>query len=240
MLTHFSDQCALRKPCTQPNACYFWPMPQNAFAHVNEWVFDLDNTLYPPAMRLFDQIEMKMRGFMVDTLGIDDAEANYLRKHYWEVHGTTLAGLMREHGIQAEPFLTEVHDISFDALQPDPDLASLIKNLPGRSIVYTNGTKPYAEQVLAARGLDGVFDAIYGIEHADYIPKPERNAFDRVFGQDGLTHKNAAMFEDEVRNLEVPHAMGLRTVHVAPEPSGEDYVHFHTDDLTAFLRQISG
>lgn len=214
-------------------------MPQTSFAHVNEWVFDLDNTLYPPSVRLFDQIEAKMRGYMVENLGIDHAEANHLRKHYWEVHGTTLAGLMREHGIEPDPFLDAVHDISFDALQPDPDLASLIRNLPGRSIVYTNGTKPYAEQVLAARGLSGLFDAIYGIEHAQYLPKPERGAFDRVFGQDGLTHENAAMFEDEVRNLKVPHAMGLRTVHVAPEPSDKDYVHFHTTDLTAFLRQIS-
>ena len=214
-------------------------MPQTAFAHVNEWVFDLDNTLYPPAMRLFDQIEEKMRGYMVENLGIDHAEANHLRKHYWEVHGTTLAGLMREHGIEPDPFLTAVHDISFEVLQPDPDLASLIRNLPGRCIVYTNGTKPYAEQVLAARGLSGLFDAIYGIEHANYLPKPERGAFDLVFGADGLNHENAAMFEDEVRNLEVPHAMGLRTVHVAPENAGKEYVHFHTDDLTAFLRQIS-
>lgn len=220
------------KPMTQTN-------PQSVLAHVNEWVFDLDNTLYPPAVRLFDQIEHKMRGYMVEKLGIDQAEANHLRKHYWEVHGTTLSGLMREHGIEPDPFLTAVHDISFDALQPDHELASLIKNLPGRSIVYTNGTKPYAEQVLAARGLDGLFDAIYGIEHANYLPKPERGAFDRVFDHDGLTHKNAAMFEDEVRNLEVPHAMGLRTVHVAPEATNDHYVHFHTDDLTAFLRQIS-
>ena len=215
-------------------------MPQTAFAHVNEWVFDLDNTLYPPAMRLFDQIEEKMRVYMVENLGIDHAEANHLRKHYWEVHGTTLAGLMREHGIEPDPFLTAVHDISFDVLQPDPDLANLIKNLPGRCIVYTNGTKPYAEQVLDARGLSGLFDAIYGIEHANYLPKPERGAFDLVFGADGLNHENAAMFEDEVRNLEVPHAMGLRTEHVAPETAGKEYVHFHTDDLTSFLRQISG
>jgi putative hydrolase of the HAD superfamily len=215
-------------------------MPQNAFSHVTEWVFDLDNTLYPPAVRLFDQIEEKMRSYMVRELGIDEAEANHLRKHYWELHGTTLAGLMREHNIAPDPFLVAVHDISFEALQPDADLAHLIKNLPGRRIVYTNGTKPYAQEVLKARGLDNIFDAVYGIEHADYQPKPKRSAFEMVFGKDGTTTQNAAMFEDEVRNLAVPFEMGLRTVHVAPEPTGEDYVHFHTDDLTAFLRKISG
>ena len=214
-------------------------MPKHTFAHVSEWVFDLDNTLYPPAVRLFDQIEEKMRAYMVRELGIDPVEANHLRKHYWEVHGTTLAGLMIEHKIDPDPFLESVHDISFDALQPEPDLAHLIQNLPGRRIVYTNGTKPYAQEVLKARGLSHVFDAVYGIEHADYQPKPRRAAFEMVFGKDGVTTQNAAMFEDEVRNLAVPFEMGLRTVHVAPEPTGDDYVHFHTDDLTVFLRKIS-
>lgn len=214
-------------------------MPKHTFAHVSEWVFDLDNTLYPPAVRLFDQIEEKMRAYMVRELGIDPVEANHLRKHYWEVHGTTLAGLMIEHKIDPDPFLESVHDISFDALQPEPDLAHLIQNLPGRRIVYTNGTKPYAQEVLKARGLSHVFDAVYGIEHADYQPKPRRAAFEMVFGKDGVTTQNAAMFEDEVRNLAVPFEMGLRTVHVAPEPTGDDFVHFHTDDLTAFLRKIS-
>jgi putative hydrolase of the HAD superfamily len=213
---------------------------KSALAHVTEWVFDLDNTLYPPAVRLFDQIEEKMRAFMVAELSIDAAEANRLRKHYWEIHGTTLSGLMRVHDIKPDKFLRDVHDISFADLQPDPELASLIKNLPGRSIVYTNGTKPYAQQVLKARGLGGLFDEIYGIEHANYQPKPERAAFDIVFGQDGLTHKDAAMFEDEVRNLEVPKSMGLRTIHVAPQPANEGYVDFHTDNLTEFLRHISG
>ena len=215
------------------------PDPSSAFARVTDWVFDLDNTLYPPAARLFDQIEEKMCTFMVKELGVDQDEANHLRKRYWEVHGTTLSGLMKEHDIQPEQFLIDVHDITFDVLQPAPDLAALIKNLPGRSIVYTNGTKPYAEQVLKARGLDGIFDQVYGIEHANYLPKPQRAAFDIVFGLDRLPQQTAAMFEDEARNLEVPRDMGLLTVHVAPEPDHAEYVDFHTDDLTDFLRKIS-
>ena len=214
-------------------------MIKHNFEHVREWVFDLDNTLYPPAVRLFDQIEEKMRAYMVRELNIDPAEANRLRKHYWELHGTTLAGLMIEHSIDPDPFLEDVHAISFEALQPAPDLAQLIQNLPGRRIVYTNGTRPYALEVLKARGLSHVFDAVYGIEHADYQPKPRPEAFEMVFGKDGITPQKAAMFEDEVRNLAVPFQMGLRTVHVAPEATNDDYVHFHTDDLTAFLRKIS-
>lgn len=215
-------------------------MPNQSFAHVDTWVFDLDHTLYPPKMQLFDQIEARMVGYMTRELGLSNAKANLLRRSYWETYGTTLAGLMREHDVAPDPFLDEVHDISFDVLTPDPDLAARISDLPGRRIVYTNGHKPYALEVLSARGLTGLFDAVYGIEHASYCPKPEKAAFDQVFRLDGLNPKSAAMFEDDPRNLKVPHALGLQTVHVAPTPEPLDHVHHHTDDLSAFLSSLKG
>ncbi|WP_338113501.1 pyrimidine 5'-nucleotidase [Pacificoceanicola onchidii] len=214
-------------------------MARSFFSHVRAWVFDLDNTLYPPAVRLFDQIEVKMTDFVMRVTGEDRPEANRLRKHYWAAHGTTLAGLMREHKIDPDAYLEEVHDIRFDALTPDPHLADLIAALPGRKIVYTNGSAPYAAQVLQARGLDAAFDAIYGVEHAGYAPKPERAAFETVFRRDGLDPEEAAMFEDDTRNLAAPHAMGMRTVHVAPDPAPHPHIHHHTDDLAEFLSQIS-
>lgn len=226
------------------------PLPQTAqrikllamvkqhFSHVRYWVFDLDNTLYAPSVRLFDQIERRMNAFVVRVLGVDDTEANRLRKHYWQLHGTTLAGLMAEHKIDPDAYLEEVHDISFDALAPDPHLAELIGNLPGRRIVYTNGSAPYAAQVLKARGLDAAFDAIYGVEHAGYRPKPEEDAFRTVFERDGTDPLRAAMFEDDPRNLTAPHAMGMRTVHVAPERAAGTHIQHHTDDLPAFLGQL--
>ncbi len=209
------------------------------FSYVDVWVFDLDNTLYPPHMRLFDQIEDRMTAWVAELLGVDRAEADRLRKHYWARHGTTLAGLMEEHGMAPEAYLTHVHDISFDILSPDPALAAAIASLPGRRIVYTNGTAPYARDVISARGLEGLFDAVYGIEHAGYQPKPRTAAFRAVFGADGLAPERAAMFEDDPRNLAAPHAMGMRTIHVAPEPDPAEHIHHHTDDLTAFLRQLS-
>lgn len=205
------------------------------FAHVEAWVFDLDNTLYPPSARLFDQIEVRMTTFVMEALGVTRTEADRLRKHYWRSYGTTLAGLMREHGVDPGPYLNVVHDISFDALQPDPVLAGHIANLPGRRVVYTNGCAPYAERVIAARGLGGLFDAVYGVEHADFLPKPERGAFDLIFARDGLQTARAAMFEDDVRNLAVPHLLGMRTVHVAELAEPADHIHHHTDDLTRFL-----
>ncbi len=213
-------------------------MVADLFSHVSHWVFDLDNTLYPPRVRLFDQIEVRMTNWVMEELGVDRAEADRLRNKYWREHGTTLAGLMREHGVDPGPYLHDVHDISFDALEPDHDLASHITNLPGRKIVYTNGSAPYAEQVLAARGLSGLFDAIYGVEHADFHPKPDRAAFDAVFARDGVKPEVAAMFEDDPRNLAVPHELGMKTVHVAPEPEPAEHIHHHTDDLTAFLERL--
>lgn len=213
-------------------------MVKSHFSHVRHWVFDLDNTLYPPSARLFDQIEVKMTDYVMAELGVDHAEADRLRKHYWREHGTTLAGLMQEHGIDPDPYLVAVHDISFAPLDPDAELAARIRDLPGRRIVYTNGSAPYAERVLEARGLAGLFDGIYGVEHADYRPKPERQAFDTVFAKAGIAPQSAAMFEDDPRNLAAPHAMGMRTVHVAPDPHDGDHIHHHTDDLTGFLSRL--
>ena len=211
--------------------------PQD-FSHVEAWVFDLDNTLYPPSARLFDQIEIRMTTFVMEALGVAREEADRLRRHYWRTYGTTLAGLMREHGVDPGPYLTVVHDISFDVLEPDPELAARIADLPGRRVVYTNGCAPYAQRVIEARGLGGLFDAVYGVEHADFLPKPERGAFDRVFGRDGLQTGRAAMFEDDPRNLAVPHALGMRTVHVAEEEDPAGHIHHHTDDLAGFLRRL--
>jgi putative hydrolase of the HAD superfamily len=210
-------------------------MVKGSFSHVTTWVFDLDNTLYPPHARLFDQIEIRMTRFVMQALGVDRARADHLRRAYWAQYGTTLAGLMREHDVDPGPYLTDVHDISLDHLETDPDLAAHITALPGRCIVYTNGTAPYAERVLAARGLAGLFDAVYGVEHAGFLPKPERAAFETVFARAGVEPSQAAMFEDDERNLAAPHDMGMRTVHVAPTAHVAAYIHHHTDDLTGFL-----
>jgi len=215
-------------------------MAADQFTHVETWVFDLDNTLYPPAMRLFDQIDRRMTAYVQRELQVDHTTADRLRHQYWRDYGTTLAGLMHHHGIDPEPYMVEVHDIDFTVLSPEPALGAAISRLPGRRIVYTNGSAPYAERVLEARGLSGLFAAVYGVEHAGYAPKPRADAFARVFAMDGLTPARAAMFEDDPRNLKVPHDLGMRTVHVAPEPDGADHIHHHTDDLAAFLQRLLG
>ncbi len=209
-------------------------MPRHLFAHVETWVFDLDNTLYPTSIRLFDQIETRMSDYIVRTLGLNADEAQALRTRYWHSYGTTLAGLMREHGHDPEPYLAEVHQIDLSGVPPAPALSAAIGRLPGRKVVFTNGSREHARRVTKAAGLDGAFDALYGFEDAAYVPKPEAAAFAAVFALDRLEPARAAMFEDDQRNLAVPHGLGMRTVLVGP-PASHPHVHHQTEDLAGFL-----
>ncbi len=209
------------------------------FNRIRTWVFDLDNTLYAPEAALFAQIELRMTDWVMAAIGVDRAEADRLRRVYWRDYGTTLAGLMAEHDVDPAPYLNEVHDIDMTHLRADPVLAAGIDALPGRKIVYTNGSAPYACRVLQARGLTSVFDAVYGVEHANFRPKPDRAAFETVFAADGLDASRAAMFEDDPRNLAAPHDMGMCTVHVAALPAPAPHIHHHTDDLAGFLASIT-
>lgn len=213
-------------------------MPRSAFQRVDAWIFDLDNTLYHPSARLFDQIEARMTEFVATALGVARDEADRLRAHYWRTYGTTLAGLMREHGVDPGPYLDAVHDITLDHLPTDPTLRDRISALPGKRVVFTNGPRAHAERVADARGLAGVFDAIFGIEDAHFIPKPERAAFDRVLGMANIAPARAAMFEDDPRNLAVPHAMGMVTVQVHTPRDPAPHVHHHAKDLSVFLSHL--
>ena len=203
------------------------------------WIFDLDNTLYPPTDDLFGQMDARFSAYVARLTGLDHARALKLCGEYWTEYGSTLTGLIAHHDVDPHHFLADVHDIDVSHLQEDAALKVTIGRLKGRKIVYTNGSENHAKRVLAARGLTSVFDAVYGVEHADFKPKPTLDAFARVFAKDGVTPTTAAMFEDEARNLEVPHALGMRTVHVHPQHALHDHVHHHTDDLTAFLSQLN-
>lgn len=219
------------------------------FNGVDVWIFDLDNTLYPPEARLFTQIEARMQAYVERLLGVEGAEAARLRDHWWRAHGTTLAGLMAEHAIDPRPYLAEVHDIDFAPLLPAPDLGAAIAALPGSKIVHTNADATYAGRVLARRGLQG-FEAVYGIEETGFHPKPDARAYAAVVAAHGIDPARAAFFEDDPRNLEQPHALGMRTVLVGRGRHGPDelapdhphgaHVHHRTDDLTAFLRALAG
>lgn len=208
------------------------------FAHVGTWVFDLDNTLYPPSADLFGLMDVRFSNYVGRITGLDKTAANALCHDYWQSYGSTLVGLIEHYDIDPHDFLADVHDIDISHLEPCDHLHTALQALPGRKIVYTNGSSNHAQRVLAARGLTRAFDAVYGVEQAEFQPKPTQAAFDTVFAKDGVTPKTSAMFEDEPRNLKVPHAMGMRTVHVHPQAHEADHIHHHTDDLATFLSQL--
>lgn len=208
------------------------------FTHVDTWVFDLDNTLYHPSAGVFDRLDVRFSAYVTRLTGLDRDRALQLCGEYWRSHGSTLAGLMADYDVDPHDFLADVHDIDISHLRPDPGLAVAVGALPGRKVVYTNGSHNHAIRVLTARGLTRVFDAVYGVEHADFKPKPTAAAFDAIFARDGITPQTAAMFEDEARNLAVPHALGMRTVHVHDTPEVADHIHHQTSDLTGFLSQL--
>ena len=207
-------------------------------ANIDCWIFDLDNTLYPASTDLFAQVCEKMTSYIANTLNVDKAKADKMRYEYWQKYGTSLAGLMKNFKIDPDHFLEVVHDIDFSVLNKDSKLVDTLNELPGRKIVYTNGTVPYAKEVLKYRGLADVFDEIYGVENANYIPKPSPEAFKLIFAKANVIYNRSAMFEDEVRNLKAPFDLGLKTILICDSPTNETYVDYSVKNLTDFLRQI--
>lgn len=228
------------------------PSRQPDLAHVSDWIFDLDNTLYPPSCQLFTQMDARMRSFICNLLNVDAEEAYRLQKLYFREHGTTLSGLMKLHNVPPADFLTHVHDLDVTVIPENPGLGVALARLPGRKLVFTNGTVAHAERVLGRLGVMHVFDDIFDIVHADYHPKPRPESFSRFVARHGIKPAEAVMFEDLARNLLPAHAMGMTTVLVRPkdghgdpavrswsEPGAEaDHIHYQTEDLTAFLAGV--
>lgn len=222
----------------------------SSFKQTNTWIFDLDNTLYPASCRLFDQMHVKMGEYVMRRFGVEYAEAKRIQKELFYKHGTTLRGLMVEHGESPEQFLEHVHDIDYSPVQQDASLRCALEQLPGRKLVFTNGTTRHAERVIARLGVEGLFEGIYDIVDADHIPKPTREPYDKFIDLYGVNANRSAFFEDIARNLEVPHALGMTTVlitddenHDAKHLNGDSdvaHVHHVTQDLTEFLNRIAG
>jgi len=213
-------------------------MKNKSFKKIKFWIFDLDNTLYPKSANLFSEIEKKMTTYVMKQLNVDFEKANFLREYYWKNYGTTLSGMMKEHNIDPEPFLYEVHDIPLESLTIDYLLVAEINKLTGTKIVYTNGSKFHANRVLNARGLSKCFQKIYGIEDANFIPKPHESAYKTIIKLANINPDYSIMFEDEPKNLEVPHKMGMQTVLITDD-TNSDSRHHSTNNLTYFLSKLN-
>lgn len=207
---------------------------------IRDWVFDLDNTLYPETSSLFGEINHRMNLYMADLLGLDVEAASAMRQGFYEVHGTTLNGLMREHGADPYPFLDFVHDVDLSLIDPAPGLKALLKALPGRCLVHTNGTVGHAERVLGRLGIADCFEGVFDIVASQFQPKPGRPSFSLFLEAFDVDPGTAIMFEDKAENLEVPHSLGMTTVwinHLSEtlELPGYDHVHHLGSSTEGFL-----
>ena len=203
------------------------------------WIFDLDNTLYPADCELFAQIDARMGRFIGELLALDASAARTLQKTYYHQHGTTLRGLMRHHGVDPQSFLDFVHDIDLSPLDAVPSLRAALAALPGRRYVFTNGSRAHAERVLDRLGIADVFAGLFDIAAADYVPKPDGEAYDRLLARFAIAPASAVFIEDSMTNLAPAAERGMTTVWVrGAGRAGEaaKYVDHVTDDLAHWLR----
>ena len=212
------------------------------FAGVRDWIFDLDDTLYPPETGVFTAVMGRIRTYMARVTGVTAEDAFALQRDYAARYGTTLRGLMEEHGVDPEEFLAEVHAVDLSVLTPHPSLATALSRLPGRKFILTSGTHAHAGETLSRLGIDDRFDGVFDIADAGYLPKPAEATYAAFLARFSIEPTAAAMFEDAPRNLVVPRALGMRTVLVVgrtkphPETAAADFV---IADLPEFLSQLA-
>jgi putative hydrolase of the HAD superfamily len=225
----------------------------DTLSHINKWVFDLDNTLYPADCDLWPKIDQRITLYLSYLFGLDGMSSRALQKYYYRRYGTTLRGLMVEYGIGPEEFLDFTHDIDRSSLLPNPALATAITTLPGRKLILTNGSREHALLTAGALGLEAMFEDIFDISDADFVPKPAAATYERFFERHAVDPVRAVMFEDLAKNLIIPHERGMTTVLVVPKPGQMDHrdtfeiargeapphIDFVTSDLARFLTGLS-
>ena len=217
-----------------------------ALSHIDCWIFDLDNCLYPASANLFELIDQRMGEYIQRLLGVDPDEAHRIQKSYFHEHGTTLAGLMRTRGVDPHDFLDFVHDIDLARITADPEVVAAIDRLPGRKFVFTNGDERYAGRVLEKLGLANAFDGMHDIHAMDYVPKPEPAAYAALCARHGIAPETALFAEDMARNLRPAKALGMTTVWIdnGSEQAGHgddlSFIDYRAHDIGAWLKDILG
>jgi putative hydrolase of the HAD superfamily len=223
-----------------------------SFGNVDTWVFDLDNTLYPHHVNLWQQVDARIGEFVSAWLKVSREEARRIQKDYYLRYGTTMRGMMTLHGVRADDYLSYVHQIDHSPLEPNPAMGAAITKLPGRKLILTNGSVDHVDKVLERLGLTTHFDGVFDIIAAELEPKPAPQTYQRFLKLHDVDPAKATMFEDLARNLVVPHQLGMTTVLVVPDGSeqvvredweleGRDAAHvdYVTDDLTGFLEKLA-
>jgi putative hydrolase of the HAD superfamily len=203
--------------------------------HIDAWLFDLDETLYPPSNGLMTLIRSRITDYVVKMSGLPRDEARAVQRNWFETHGASLPGLLDQYGGTPADFLEYVHDLPLDDLAPNPELDAALADLPGRRFVFTNGSAAHAERVLAKLGVAGRFEGVFHIEAADLLPKPAPATYDRMIAAFGIAPAATCFFEDSAKNLEQAHILGMTTVLVGEHAAPASHIDYTTPDLLSFL-----
>lgn len=204
------------------------------------FVFDLDDTLYPRSAGLHEMMRLRVVRFIQELIGCEAQAAADLHAHYYATYGTSLIGLRRHHGVDPADFLSFVHEIELTTVTPSPELATALAALPGRRLVFTNGSARHAARILDHLGIADLFEAVCDIEACRYIGKPGREAYETMIARHGVVPGRAIMFDDRAVNLAVPHDLGMQTVLIGdPAPADAPHVHFRATDLAPALKGLS-
>jgi putative hydrolase of the HAD superfamily len=214
------------------------------FDHVRDWIFDLDNCLYPASTGLFALIDERMGAYIQRLLNCDAAEARRVQKDHFHTHGTTLAGLMRHHDVDPHHFLEDVHAIPLDCVRPDERLAEALGRLPGRRLVFTNGDAPYARRVLEAIGVHDRFHDLHDIHASSYRPKPDPHGYELLCERFGIDPRHAVLIDDMAQNLKPAKMLGMTTVWVdngserGSHGADESFIDLSITDVGEWLESI--
>jgi len=214
---------------------------------INTWIFDLDNTLYSADSGIFQQVHKLMGEFISKNLNMEMPEAKKLQAKYYKQHGTTLRGLMDNHGIDPDYFLDEVHRLDYSIVSSNEILNQELQKLEGRKIIYTNANNKHAIDVLDRIDLANFFDEIFDIKMANYIPKPEIKPYEQMIDLFSIDPESSAMFDDIAKNLVPAKKVNFTSVWIDAGyenfsddiEAAKEFLDFQTTDLSLFLKDIN-
>jgi putative hydrolase of the HAD superfamily len=216
------------------------------FSHVRDWIFDLDNCLYPHSTGLFALIDERMNAYIRRLLACDAEEAHRVQKDHFHTHGTTLAGLMKAHEVDPHEFLEDVHDIPLDRVTKNDALGAALSGLPGRRFIFTNGDAPYARRVLEAIGVGEHFQDLHDIHASSYRPKPDPHGYELLCERFGIDPKHALLVDDMAQNLKPAKALGMTTVWVdngserGSHGADDSFIDVSIENVADWLETILG
>ena len=220
---------------------------KNLTSKIDNWIFDLDNTLYSADSGIFQQVHKLMGKFIKNYLNIETKKANEIQRKYYKKHGTTLRGMMDNHGVDPDYFLSEVHKLDYSIVGSNNKLNMELKKLNGKKIIYTNANMEHVLNVLERIELSNFFDHVFDIKMANYKPKAQLTPYNHIVKKFDLNPSKSAMFDDIAKNLVPAKNVGFTSIWIDAGyenfsddiKSSKKYIDFETNDLSVFLEKVN-